>query len=64
MRKSGVVGERGLGKRGQIWKSVPFFTSDFNGSSRFFEVPFNGTQCKIGVEEFKGVWNGHSVYKE
>lgn len=26
--------------------------------------PFNGTQYKMGVEEFKDVWNGHSVYKQ
>ena len=25
---------------------------------------FNGTQYKMGVEDFKGVWNGHSVYKQ
>jgi filamentous hemagglutinin len=26
--------------------------------------PFNGTQYKMGVEEFKDVWNGHPVYKQ
>ncbi|MFT0477127.1 cysteine peptidase family C39 domain-containing protein [Pseudomonas antarctica] len=26
--------------------------------------PFNGMQYKMGVEEFKDVWNGHSLYKQ
>lgn len=26
--------------------------------------PFNGMQYKMGVEAFKDVWNGHSVYKQ
>ncbi len=26
--------------------------------------PFNGTQYKMEVEQFKEAWNGHSVYKQ
>jgi len=26
--------------------------------------PFSGAQYKMSVEEFKDVWNGHSVYKQ